>query len=203
MRLEVIMRVFAIASSAAFLLAGCASSKPAGPEPLEVKSTGVPGEAAAVQTTKFTATVLAVDTAARRLTLRGEDGTTDTIAIPPGVKRFDEISAGDNIVVEVQQGLLFAYQPVGSDSVAPTAVVAGARASPGEHPAGAVGAAVQATVTITGIDVDKRIVELQGPDGTKYHVKAGPKISIEKLVVGDRLLATYVATVAISLDKKL
>jgi len=33
-------------------------------------------------------------------------------------------------------------------------------------------------------------------------VKAGPNLSIEKLTVGDRLLATYATTVAIALDKQ-
>jgi hypothetical protein len=32
-------------------------------------------------------------------------------------------------------------------------------------------------------------------------VKAGPKIQLEKLKVGDRLLATYVEAVAIKLEK--
>src|SRR5256885_9148613 len=126
------MRIPFVASSAAFLLVACASSKPSGPPPIEVQSTGVPGEAAAVRSRKVTATVLAVDTAARRLTLKGGDGKTETIDVPPEVRRFDEIAARDTIDVHVQEGLLFEYQPAGSAFVAPTAGVPGARARP--HP---------------------------------------------------------------------
>src|SRR2546427_12671336 len=122
------MRTPSFAFSEASLPVACASSNPSGPPPIEVQSTGVPGEPAAVRSRKVTATVLAVDTAARRLTLKGGDGKTETIDVPPEVRRLDEIAAGDTIDVEVQEGLLFEYQPAGSAFVAPTAVSAGARA---------------------------------------------------------------------------
>jgi hypothetical protein len=67
---------------------------------------------------------------------------------------------------------------------------------------GAVAAAgVQATVTVTAIDQGTRLVSFQGPGGNVYQVKAGPKIQLEKLKVGDRLLATYVEAVALKLEK--
>jgi hypothetical protein len=196
------MRVSLVASSAALLLVACASSKPAGTPPVEVQSTGVPGQAAAVSTHRMTATVLAVDTASRKLTLRGEDGQTETVTVPPEVRRFNEVAVGDTIQAEVQEGLLFEYQPAGSAFVAPRALVAGARTDANQAPGAGVATAVQSTVTITAIHLDSRIVQFQDPDGNKYEVKAGPKLSIEKLAVGDRLLATYATTVIIALDKK-
>jgi hypothetical protein len=198
------MRTAFIASFTALLLAACASSKAeqSGPPPIEVNATGKPGEASAARSYRMTASVQAVDAAGRRLTLKEEDGKIETISVPPGVKRFDEISAGDTIEVEVQEGVLFEYQPPGSPFVAPAAVVAGAKAGAGQPPGAAVGAAIQSTVTVTAIDLNTRIVQFQDPDGDKYQVKAGPKLAIEKLSVGDRLLATYVATVAVALDKK-
>ena len=195
------MRLYRVAVSTAFVLASCASSTSSGPQPIEVQSTGIPGQAAATSHHRVTATVLAVDTAARRLTLKGEDGHTETIGVPPEVKRFNEISAGDRIEVEVEEGLLFEYQPAGSSYVEPTAVIAGARTGAGEPPGAVAGAAVQSTVTITAIDLKSRRVQFQDLDGNKYEVKAGPKISIDKLTVGDRLVATYMATMAIALDK--
>jgi hypothetical protein len=196
------MRLSILASSAAFLLVACASSKPSGPPPVEVQSTGVPGQAAAVTTHRMTATVLAVDAASRKLTLRGEDGQTETVTVPPEVRRFNEVSVGDTIQAEVQEGLLFEYQPAGSAFVAPRALVAGGRTGANQAPGAGVATAVQSTVTITGIDLGSRIVQFQDPDGNKYEVKAGSKISIEKLTVGDRLLATYTTTVIIALEKK-
>jgi hypothetical protein len=193
---------FSFAACSVLFFAACSSSQSSGPTPVEVYSTGVPGEAAAISSHRMTASVLAVDTAARRLTLRGEDGHTETISVPPEVKRFNEISAGDVIDVEVQEGLLFEYQPPGSSFVPPTAVVAGARAGKDLPPGAAALVTVQSTVTITSINLKSRVVELQDPDGYKYEVKAGPKLAIERLTVGDRLVATYAASAAIVLDKK-
>src|SRR4051812_21614098 len=104
------MRISSICS-AAFLLSACASSTASGPTPIEVQSTGVPGEAAAGSYQKMTATVLAVNVPGRTLTLKGEDGRTETINVPPEVKRLGEVAVGDTIVVEVQEGILFEYQP--------------------------------------------------------------------------------------------
>jgi hypothetical protein len=63
-------------------------------------------------------------------------------------------------------------------------------------------AGIQATVTVTAIDAPKRLVVFQGPQGGVYQVKAGPKVQLEKLKVGDKLLATYAEAVALKLEKK-
>jgi hypothetical protein len=195
------MRIPLVASSAALLLAACATSKPSVPPPVEVLSTGVPGEAAATRTQKMTATVQSLDVAARKLTLRGPDGKTETMTVPPEVKRLDEIAVGDVIAVEVQQDLVLRYQAPGTEFVPPQAAITGGRAPAGVAPGGAAAAAIQSTVTVTAIDTKSRIVTFQDPDGAQYQVKAGPKLQLEKLKVGDRLLATYVAAVAITVEK--
>ena len=196
------MRTSSVATAAGFLLAACASSTSSGPTPVEVQSTGVPGQAAAVNYQKVTATVQAIDRSARTATLKTEDGKTQTIKVAPELTRFDEVSVGDTVQVELQEGLLLEYQPAGTAFVAPAAVVAGGRAGYDSPPGIAVGGAVQSTVTIIAIDLKSRVVQFQDPDGNKYQVKAGPKLAIEKLTVGDRLVATYVAEVAVTVDKK-
>jgi hypothetical protein len=174
---------------------------PAGKEPVEVKATGTPGKAAAKRTARATATVKAIDVAGRMLTLQDESGATQTIKVRPEVERLAEVAVGDVIVVEYEQGLALEFQPAGSETVPPTAVAAGGRASKDEAPGAVAAAGLQATVTVTAIDAAKRVVSFQGPGGNVYQVKAGPKIQLEKLKVGDRLLATYVEAVAIKLEK--
>jgi hypothetical protein len=169
---------------------------------VEVKATGTPGQAAATRTQKLSATVKSVDAAARTITLQGKGSETQTVKVGPEMKRFSEIAPGDVIDVEFEQGLLLEFQPAGSQTVAPTAVAASGRAPADQAPGGAVAAGVQATVTVTAIDLPNRMVVLQGPAGNLYQVKAGPKVKLEKLKVGDRLLATYVEALAITLEKK-
>jgi Cu/Ag efflux protein CusF len=174
---------------------------PAGQAPVEMKTSGTPGKAVATRSAQVTATIKAIDVAARSLTLQNQAGETETFKVGPQVQRFAELAVGDVIVVDYEQGLALEFQPAGSETVAPTAVAAGGRAGKDQAPGAAAAAGVQATVNITAIDVAKRLVTFQGPGGNVYQVKAGPKVQIEKLKVGDRLLATYVESVAVKLEK--
>jgi hypothetical protein len=183
------------------LAASAHAAAPAQKGSVEVNPTAKKGQAGATKVVKLSATVKAVDAAKRELTLEGKNGQVQTVKVPPEVKRFDEIAAGDTITVQLEQGLLLEYQPAGSEVVEPKVEAAAGRAEPGSAPAGAVAAAVQSTVEITAIDLKNRMVVFQGPQGGVYQVKAGPKVQIEKLKVGDKLLATYAEAVAIKLEK--
>jgi hypothetical protein len=183
---------------AALVVGACATSSP---PPLEVKSTGVPGQALGTQTEKVTVTVKAVDVAKRTITVAGKDGETETFKVDPAVRRLNEIAPGDAITVEVTQGLLLEYLPAGTAAVPGDVVVAGAVAGAQSAPGAAVAASLQGTVTVVNISSFSRIVTFQDADGNQYKVKAGPKIALDKLKVGDRLFATYLATVAIGVEK--
>lgn len=194
-----------IAAASAVLLSLAAvpsSPRAAGASaPVEVKSTGVPGEATAVRTESLTATVKAVDAAARVVTLEWKGGQTASFKVRPEVTRFDQIAPGDAVEIDVQQQLRLEYQPPGTPSV-PFTVAEGAGTGTTFMPAGIVtGTGMQATVTITAIDRKRRIVKFKDPAGATYGVKAGPGLKIEKLKVGDRLLATYVEATAVKLEK--
>ncbi len=193
-----------LAALAAALLAACATTKTEPPpvEAVEVRSTGQPGEALGTRTTRIAATVKAIDAAKRTLTIAGADGQAETLRVPPEVKRFGEIAVGDRIVVELNQGLLLQFQAPGTPGVEPAAAVVGAVADASSAPGGAVAGGVQGTVTVVDVNAGTRVVTFQDPGGNKYRVKAGPGLAIEKLKVGDRLLATYVQAVAVTLEKK-
>jgi Cu/Ag efflux protein CusF len=174
---------------------------PAGQGFVEMKASGVPGKATAKRVATATATVKAVDVAARTVTLQNAAGETATIKVGPEVKRLAEFAPGDTLQIDVAQDLVLEYQSAGTPAVQPAGVVAADRADAGQAPAGVVAAGVQATVTVTAIDAPNRFVVFQGPGGTLYQVKAGPKVKLEKLKVGDRLLATYIEAVAVRLEK--
>lgn len=83
--------------------------------------------------------------------------------------------------------ILPVHNPAGSETVPPTAIATAAR--------------VRATMTVTATDMAKRLVSFQGPGANVYQVKTGPKVHLDKLKIGDRLLATYVEAVAVKLEK--
>ena len=171
------------------------------PAPVEVDNTGTPGKATAKRTAKATATITAIDAAARTVTLKAKSGETQTFKVGPDVKRFDEFAVGDVIKIEYEQGLALEFQPAGSENVPVTAIATGGRAEKDQAPGAVAAAGVRGTVTVTKIDSAKRLVSFEGPGGNVYQVKAGPKVQLEKLKVGDKLLATYVEAVAIKLEK--
>jgi hypothetical protein len=172
-----------------------------GQSPVEMNASGTPGKATAKRTVRITAVVKAIDVANRHLTLQNKAGEIQTFKVGPEVQRLGEFAVGDTIVIDYEQGLALEFQPAGSETIAPTAGVVAERATNQQAPGAAAAAGVQATVTVTAIDSAKRLVSFQGPEGNVYQVKAGSKIKLEKLKVGDHLLATYVEAVALQLEK--
>jgi hypothetical protein len=198
------MRGMLVVPFAALLLATGARAQAPVPTtrgPVEMKPSGTPGKAVARRTMQVTATVYAIDAGRRIITLQNEMGGIETIKVGPGVKSLEGIVPGDTIVIEYQQGLALEFQPAGSELVPPTAVESGVPASEAKGSVAAADMGVKGTVTVTAINLAKRVVTLLGPGGNVYKVKAGPKIQLEKLKVGDKLLATYVEAVAIKLEK--
>jgi hypothetical protein len=87
------------------------------------------------------------------------------------------------------------------DAARPAGAVATARGGRDAPPSGAIGAAVQGTVTIVAIDLRSRIVVLQTEGGDMFKVKADPAIQIDRLKAGDKLYGVYTETVAVSVQK--
>jgi hypothetical protein len=204
------MRASLVVPLAALLLAAAAQAQapapvPAPPlstkRPVEMQPTGTPGKAIATRTMQITATVYAIDVPTRILTLQHDMGGVETMKVGPEVKRLDEFAVGDTVVVDFQQGLALEFQPVGSEFVPPTDVAVGAPGGKDQASVGARAMGVKGTVTVTAINSARRLVSITGPGGNVYKVKAGPKVQLEKLKVGDKLLATYVEAVAIKLEK--
>jgi hypothetical protein len=177
--------------------------RPAAPAPgsIEMNPTGEPGKAAASRLATDTATIVAIDGPGRMITLKRRSGEAQTFRVGPDVTRLAEFAVGDAIRVDYEQGLALEFQPPGSKAVPMESGVTAGRAGRDQAPGAVASAGVQGTVTVTAIDAAARLVSFQGPEGNVYQVKAGPGIQLEKLKVGDRLLATYVETVAIHLVK--
>ena len=177
--------------------------RPPSPEPgsLEMKPSGIPGKAEAKRNATMTVTIQSIDVPGRTLTVRGQGGRSQTVKLGPEVTRLKEFSVGDTIRVDYEQGLALEFQPPGSPTVLPESGTTAGRTGRDQLPGSTASSGIQATVTITAIDTEKRLVSFQGEGGKVYQVKASPMIRLEKLKVGDRLLVTYVETVAIRLQK--
>jgi hypothetical protein len=72
---------------------------------VEVAPKGHKPAAKIVETKEVTATVEAIDYAARTVTLRGPGGNARTIKVDPSVKRLNEVKKGDQVVARYTEGL--------------------------------------------------------------------------------------------------
>ncbi len=160
-----------------------------------------PGKATATRLAVDSVTIVGLDVPGRLLSIRRRNGEVQTFKVGPDVTRLKEFAVGDVIKVEYQQTLELEYQAPGSETVAPESGATVGRSGMNEAPGAMVSAGVQATVKVTAVDPAQRLVSFQGPKGEIHEVKAGPGIQLDKLKVGDRLLATYVENVAIRLEK--
>ncbi len=168
-------------------------------KPLTVHKSTEKGMVSGGRVEQVTATVTAIDAANRLVTLKGKT-ETDTIKMGPEVKNFDQIKVGDIVRVTVSQGAVLSLMAPGAKPVEPTVTATGEAAPLGAKPAGDVKVAIKGTVTVTAIDMKTRIATLESPEGRKFKVKAGKDIALEKVKVGDKVLAEFNETVGIAVE---
>ncbi len=168
-------------------------------KPLTVHKSTEKGMVSGGRVEQVTATVTAVDAANRLVTLKGKKDT-DTIKMGPEVKNFDQIKVGDVVKVTFSQGVVLSLQAPDAKHVEGTVTATGEAAPIGAKPAGDVKVGIKGTVTVSKIDLKSRIVTLTGQEGRSYKVKAGEGIALDKLKVGDKVLAEYQETVAIAVE---
>lgn len=177
--------------------------RPPAPAPgaIEMNVTQRPGKATASRLATAQATIVGLDRAGRTLTVQRQSGETRTLKAGPDVVRFDELAVGDVIQVQYRQDLELEAQPPGTPDVPMSSGATVGRNDRDKAPGAEASAGVQGTVVVTAIDRAKRLVSFQEPGGATFEVTAGPTVHLEKLQVGDKLLATYVETVAVNVVK--
>ncbi len=183
-----------LALSPAVILAADEAAKP-----LTVEKSTQKGMVSGGRVEQVTATVTAVDAANRLVTLKGKK-ETDTIKMGPEVKNFDQIKVGDVVRVTVSQGVVLSLQAPGAKPVEPTVTASGQAAPIGARPAGDVKVGIKGTVTVTKIDMKTRMVTMTGPEGRAFKVKAAKDVQIDKLKVGDKVMAEYTESVGIAVE---
>ena len=144
----------------------------------------IPGEM-----TTVTATVEAIDTATRTLSLKLADGTYETLVAPAEVERFDAIKVGDTLTARYYDNIVLRVKKPGEKDV-DTAKDALTK-TPGASPGGT--AAVQRTITatITAIDMKIPSITLSGPNNWKYSSRVEDVNMLKQVKVGDRLDITW------------
>ena len=164
------------------LLASCASTPEA------------PTQASISDEVAVEATILAVDKAARELTLQRSDGTQVVVVAGPEVRNFDQIQAGNKVSARYIVSLSVRRLAPDEPDTEPSLGVGAGRAEPGQAPAGVIGADVALTVVVKSVDLAQHLVVFTDPEGRIHAVEAerdeGRRF-IAGLKAGDRVELVY------------
>jgi hypothetical protein len=147
------------------------------------------------------ATIQAIDSTTRSVTLKNEKGEEDTFQVGPDVKRFNEFKVGDKVRMTYYESVVFQLRKPGQFSSPSGTAAAGGRAPAGNLPAGVVAKEMKTTVTVKAIDPQLPSITVTTEDGRTVTRKIEDKKNIEGVAVGDRIDITYTQALIANLER--
>jgi hypothetical protein len=187
--------LFVAAFAACALVPAFAQTPPQGGMVLATE----PGKGVAANVVEVKAAVELVDKANRTVTVKNAKGESNTIAVGPEVKNFDQIKAGDQVVLRYVEALSLELKKGAKLPVARTESEKGATAKPGEKPAAGAGRQMHVVADVVAVDAANKTVTLRGPRQT-VNLKVADPEQFKLVKVGDQVEATYTEAVALSVE---
>lgn len=160
---------------------------------------GVPSRVI-VETTKIKATVTAVDTTNRTVTIAVKDGRQTTIHCGPEVINFDQIHIGDRVKATIKSELVLALAGAGTPPI-DASVAAAVLAPKGDKPGGVMTEVQEYTATVTVINQRRREVTLRLPDDSTRTFTVRPDLDLTQRTVGEKVAVRVSVAVAVSVEK--
>lgn len=185
----------------ALLALGACNSNP---PPAQPSAQFGPKQARITSELTANAQVVAVDPAARLVTLRREDSSLFQLRCGEGVRNFAQITVGDRLRVQYQETLTASLRPAGEAATPVEAAAVAGRAAPGAKPAGGLGVLVSVRVKIESIDREREIVvfslasgevvarRIMTPEGREF---------VKGLKVGDTVQLDFTESLALAVEK--
>ena len=118
------------------------------------------------QTVTLSGTVATIDHAKRMVNIKKSDGSFETVDVPPGAQRFDELKVGDKVSLTYNNNFSARLKPPGE---APVDTQTGtSTAGQGARPGGTASVQRTMTATIDAIHKSASSITFSGPNGWKY-----------------------------------
>jgi hypothetical protein len=134
-------------------------------------------------TVTLSGSVEAIDHDKRILSIKTDDGKFETLEVPQGAKRFDELKIGDKVSVTYNNNVSARLKPPGEASVDAASVTK----TEGEGPGGTIAVVRTMTATIAAIDKSAPSITFVGPNRFKYTRRVVDPNVLEKVKVGDQV----------------
>lgn len=184
------MTKYLIAAIALLLIAPAVQ---AGPDDAELPSIST------TQTMKMTAQVVAIDREKKEVALRGPGGDVQTLELPEA-QRLDEVEVGDTVAAEYLQHLKLELFPGSGAKPGHGTISARARAPESERPGGVITETTISMAVVNEINLENGTFKLEWEDGIKEYMARDPE-NLKKAKVGDYVVATYTAALALQLQE--
>jgi len=155
--------------------------------------------AGGVQTVKVTATITAIDSATREVTLKDPQGREFTIVAGPEVKNLAQTKVGDQVTAEYVEALTIKLKKGGGKAVGVTEQSRTAAAKPGGRPAAAGGYRAKIVADVIDVDAATQTLTLRGAKKT-VELKVRDPEQFKLVAKGDQVVATYTEAVAIAVE---
>jgi len=146
---------------------------------------------AVIEAVSFTATVDAIDSKTRKITLKGSDGTKTSFIAGDEVRNFAQIKKGDIVTFDIVEAIALDVQKSTEEpKLVETATVN--RAKLGEKPSGSIETVGFMTARVDEIDYTTRKVGLMLPEGKIVRFTAGDQVKrLNEVKKGDEVVVQY------------
>jgi hypothetical protein len=164
-----------------------------------IHALGVPG-GTFVQTQELQATVAAINTPQRKLTLVSPDGFKQTVKVSPEAVNFDQIRVGDVLQMTLTEQLVVAMAEPGERSDGASLALV-ALAPKGVKPGGLLAETTRVTGTVTTLDPRKCTVTLRFEDGSSKTLPVRADVDLSQHKAGDQVVFHLTETLAIKVAR--
>jgi Cu/Ag efflux protein CusF len=135
---------------------------------------------------KVTATITAIDSTNRMVTLRDDQGNEDSFSVGPTVERFNELKVGQKVNFTYYESMVFSVVKAGEKGSG-TSFEAALNRAKSALPAGTVATQEKMTVTVKSIDTTVPSVTVTTEDGRVVTRKIEDRKNLENIKPGDRI----------------
>jgi hypothetical protein len=150
------------------------------------------------------AIVKAVDLQTRTVTLEAPDGHTVALKVGEQVQNLPQVKPGDTVIAHYYTSTAYVLAPPGTKLPDDSLTIAGARATPGEKPGGAVGDKMVVSGLVVGVDPTLHTVSLVDPAGGRIRsvnvVTPEGQQSMKLIKIGDTITAIITEAVLVGVE---
>jgi len=190
------MRTMGTAVAAAVVAVMLAVPVMAAEQKAEPAKADRPG-AVTMEAVSFTATVDAIDSKTRQITLKGADGSKTSFIAGDEVRNFAQIKKGDIVSFDIVETVALDVQKSTEEpKMVETESVK--RAKLGEKPSGSIETVGFMTARVEEIDYATRKVGLKMPEGKMVRFTAGDQVKrLNEVKKGDEVVVQYMQKISI------